>query len=139
MILRRLPYSEIRFAESRFPDFPKNAVRKTKIKILITWSIFIQIKKTTPQNRKSWRAQQIGQGPKWEKVHFWSQMQFVRQKIFFQVIFGEGLDNFLTFILYSRGSKNSENGRKFAKKPTNIWWIFSYYQHFIISILLCKS
>ena len=70
MILRRLPYSEIRFAESRFPDFPKNAVRKTKIKILITWSIFIQIEKMTPQNRKSRRAQQIGQGPNLQKNTF---------------------------------------------------------------------
>ena len=52
-----------------------------KLKTLRTWSIFIQIEKMTPQKRTSRRAQQIVQGPKLQKIHFWSEMQFVRRKL----------------------------------------------------------
>ena len=53
---------------------------RQKLKIFITWSILIQIEKLIPQNRKSQRPQQIDQGPKLQRIHFWSPMQFVRQK-----------------------------------------------------------
>ena len=44
---------------------------RQKLKIFITWSIFIQIEKMTPQNRKSQRAWFNGQGPKLQKnTHF---------------------------------------------------------------------
>ena len=46
---------------------------RQKLKISISWLILIQIEKMTPQNRKSRRAQQIDQGPKLQKIHFWNQ------------------------------------------------------------------
>ena len=67
------------YLKCRFRFIGMQFVRQ-KLKIFITWSIFIQIEKMTPQNRKSQRAQYIGQGPKLQKIHFWSEMQFVRQK-----------------------------------------------------------
>ena len=49
---------------------PMQFVRQ-KIEILITWSIFTQIEKLTPQNRKSQRAWFNGQRPKLQKnTHF---------------------------------------------------------------------
>ena len=57
-----------------------NPIFISKLKMQITWSIFFQIKKLTPQNRKSRRAQLIGQGPNGKEILFCFRMQFVRQK-----------------------------------------------------------
>ena len=60
---------------------------RQKLKIFITWSIFIQIEKMTPQNRKSRQAQQIGQGPKITKnTHFKPKNGFSGVTKFFGVI-----------------------------------------------------
>ena len=57
--------------DRRFRFIGMQFVRQ-KLKIFITWLIFIPIQKMATQNRKSWRAQQIGKGPKLQKIHFWN-------------------------------------------------------------------